>query len=79
MKNIRLNVDVNVIKNNLLVDCKHDFLRLNDKHVIENNPAVQANGKTPEEFCVPDLLENYGLQPIPVNQIGPKDNKWLIE
>ena len=79
LKNIRLNVDVNVIKNNLLVDCKHDFLRLNDKHVIENNPAVQANGKTPEEFCVPDLLENYGLQPIPVNQIGPKDNKWLIE
>jgi hypothetical protein len=77
LKDIRLNIDVNVIKNNLLVDCKHDFLRLSDKQIIENNPAMQANGETPEDFCVPDLLKKYGLQPIPVNQMGPGKNKWL--
>ena len=77
LKNIRLNVDVNMIKNNLLVNCKHDFLRLNNKQVTENNPVAQANGKILEEFCSPDLLKKYGLQPIPVSQIGPRDNKWL--
>jgi len=77
LKNIRLNADQNIIKNNLLVNCEHDYLRLSDKQILENNPATQADGKTLEDFCTPDLLKKYGLQPIPVNQIGPKNNKWL--
>jgi hypothetical protein len=77
LKNIRLNADVNVIKNNLLAGCKQDYLRCNDKQIIENNTAIQANGKTPEDICNPDFLKKYGLRPIPINQIGPQGNRWL--
>ena len=77
LKDIRLNADVNTIKNNLLVDCANKFLRDNDKQIVENNCAVEANGKTVEEFCDPGILKNYGLQPIPVLEIGPKRNIWL--
>lgn len=77
LQNIRLNADANLIRNNLLVDCTYDFLRLNDKQVMKNNPMINANGKTPEHICSPDLLKKYGLQPIPVNQIGPRDNRWV--
>jgi len=77
LKNIRLNADANIIKNNLLVDCKQDFLRRNDKQVVENNPAIQADGKTLEQIALPEVIKKYGLQPIPVAQIGVKANRWL--
>ncbi|HML73593.1 MAG TPA: right-handed parallel beta-helix repeat-containing protein [Anaerohalosphaeraceae bacterium] len=77
LKNIRLNADANIIKNNLLVDCKQDFLRRNDKQVVENNPGIQAEGKTLEQIAETEVLKKYGLQPIPVAQIGIKANRWL--
>lgn len=76
LKNIRLNADVNIIRNNLLIGCKQDFLRRNDKQVTENNPALPSDGKTVEEFCKPELLKGYGLEPVAVNQMGPKKNVW---
>ena len=77
LKNIRQNIDVNVIKNNLLADCKHDYLRCSDKQILENNTVIQASGKTPDNICIPDFLKKYGLQPIPADQMGPQNNKWL--
>ncbi len=77
LKTIRLNADANIIKNNLLADCKQDFLRRNDKQVVENNPAIQAEGKTLEQIAEPEILKKYGLQPIPVAQIGVQANMWL--
>ena len=77
LKNIRQNADVNIIKNNLLVGCKHDYLRCNDKQVLENNTVIQADGKKPEEICMQEFLKQYGLQPIPISQTGPQGNLWL--
>lgn len=76
LKSIRLNPDVNTIKNNLLVDCPHRFLRHNDKQIFDNNVSVAANGKTLQDFCASPLLKSYGLQPIPLQNIGPKRNHW---
>lgn len=73
LKNIRTGINVNTIKNNLLVDCHSLFLGGSDKQRTENNFSVEANGKTVEEFCSSKLLK----QPIPVSQIGPKNNKWM--
>jgi hypothetical protein len=77
LKNIRENIDVNTVKNNLLVDCENDYLRSSEKQVFENNTSVGTNGKTLEMFCSPEILEDYGLQPIPIREIGPKNNKWI--
>lgn len=77
LKDIRNNADVNAIKNNLLVDCENQFIRKNDKQITENNSVVQSEGKTIEEFCAPEILKKYGLQPIPFDKIGPKNNRWL--
>ena len=77
LKTIRQNVDVNTIINNLLVDCENRFLRDKGINKEENNTSVESNGKTLEDFCNTDVLKVYGLQPIPFEEMGPKNNKWL--
>jgi hypothetical protein len=77
LKNIRLNPDVNTIKNNLLVGCNNRFIHDNNKQIVSNNTVIQAGGKTIEELCTPEVLSSYGLQPIPLQKIGPKKNKWI--
>lgn len=78
LKTIRENADVNTVKNNLIVDCKNEFLRNKAGiQVLENNPVLQANGKKAEAFCTSKILKKYGLQPIPVEKIGPKNNPWI--
>jgi len=79
LKNLRENPNMNIIKNNLLVDCKNDFLRANDKQIFENNDTTEANEKTVEYFCDPLVMEKYGMQPIPWEKIGPKNNIWITE
>jgi hypothetical protein len=77
LKNIRAGININTIKNNLVVDCPNLFLKDNGSQVTENNTSIVSEGKTVEEICSPEVLKNYGLQPIFVNEIGPKGNRWL--
>lgn len=78
LKSIRENADVNTVKNNLIVDCKNQFLRNKmGVQVLENNPVLESGGKTVEECCAPEFLAKYGLKPIPYQQIGPKNNPWI--
>ena len=78
LKTIRENADVNTVRNNLIVDCKNQFLRNKlGIQVLENNSELQAEGKKAEAFCEPRILKKYGLQPIPVGKIGPKNNQWI--
>ena len=77
LKNIRKNADVNTIKNNLIVDCENRFLRDNGKNMEENNTLIDAAGKSVKDFCNPEVLKKYGLQPIPLEKMGTKNNKWL--
>ncbi|MDD4190947.1 MAG: right-handed parallel beta-helix repeat-containing protein [Mangrovibacterium sp.] len=77
LKNIRENPDVNTIKDNLVIDCKNLFARDNGRQILENNTVAKKDGKTIEEFCTPEVLKGYGLQRIPVEDIGPKLNPWI--
>ncbi|MBW8324281.1 MAG: right-handed parallel beta-helix repeat-containing protein [Prolixibacteraceae bacterium] len=78
LKTIRENADVNTVKNNLIVDCKNQFLRNKmGVQILINNPVLQSDGKTADAFCAPEILDKYGLQPIPYQQIGPKNNPWI--
>jgi len=77
LKTLRENADVNTVKNNLIVDCKNQFLRNKaGVQILENNPVLESGGKTLEECCATEFLNKYGLKPIPYQQIGPKNNVW---
>jgi hypothetical protein len=77
LKNIRTGININTIKNNLVVDCPHLLLKDNGSQVAENNTSIVSEGKTVEEICSPEVLKNYGLQTIPIQKIGPNGNRWL--
>jgi len=78
LKTIRESADVNTVKNNLIIDCKNEFLRnKKDVQILLNNPVIQANEKNAEAFCTPETLKEYGLKPIPFEKIGPKNNPWI--
>jgi len=77
LKTIRENADVNTVKNNLIVDCKNQFLRNKmGIQVLVNNPVLKSKRKTVVECCSTKFLAKYGLKPIPFQQIGPKNNVW---
>lgn len=78
LKTLRENADLNTVKNNLIVACKNQFLRNKPGTlVLENNTMLPEKGKSVEAFCSPEILAKYGLRPIPLKQIGPKNNRWV--
>ena len=79
LQDIRLNADVNSITDNLMISCEGMFYNLKDNQLVRNNTETEANGKPIEAFCTQEELSKYGLQPIPVEKIGPKENRWLTQ
>ncbi len=79
LKDIRTGININTVKNNLLVDCDKLFIGADGTEITENNSSVGADGKTAAAFCSSEILKRYGMQPIPYSEIGPKNNKWINE
>lgn len=77
LQQLREDVDVNTITNNLIIDAHENFLRINDTQNVANNVSLNSEGKDAEAFCAREVTEKYGLQPIPVDAMGPKNNPWL--
>lgn len=77
LKNIRSRINVNRIKNNLLVDCDRLFIGTDEDELQKNNSSVRADGNQIEMFCSSMILNKYGMKPKPVQNMGPKMNKWL--
>ncbi len=77
LKNIRTNIDINSAADNLVVGCEKTFTRMVDLQILSNNTSIPDNGKDLLYFCAPEVLEKYGLKPIPYQKIGPKLNPWL--
>ncbi|MCG6188454.1 right-handed parallel beta-helix repeat-containing protein [Maribellus maritimus] len=77
LKSIRENPNQNTIKNNLVVDCEQVLLKDGGFNIVENNTAINSEGKSATEFCKADILKEYGLEPIPFSEIGLKNNKWI--
>ncbi len=73
LKNLRSGVNVNTVKNNLLVGCGKLFIGGDGTEISENNHITDTDGKTVGYFCSPGVLKNYGMLPIPVSKIGPKN------
>lgn len=77
LQHLREETDVNSVTNNLIIDAHDNFLRINDTQKVANNVSLKSEGKEPEAFCTREVTEKYGLQPIPVDAMGPKNNPWL--
>ena len=77
LENIRLNADLNTIKNNLIVGSEKILLRDNKKQVNVNNTSIESDKEGVKYFYSPAVLKKYGLQSIPFEKIGPQNNKWI--
>ncbi len=66
----------NTVSNNLLVDCAGLAISANDKQTFTNNQQIASQGRTIEQVCTPEVLKSYGLQPIPLSEMGVQKNPW---
>ncbi len=70
-------IDINIVRNNLLVDCGALYFRDTTPQIDANNILRSSDGLAPEFFCTPEVLHPLGIRHIPVEQIGILSNKWL--
>jgi hypothetical protein len=77
LKNLRQDVNVNTVADNIMISCGNMFHNPQDNLITRNNTTLDSEGKPVEDFCTDAELAKYGLQPIPVAAIGPKNNRWV--
>jgi hypothetical protein len=77
LKNIRQDVNANTVADNIMISCGNIFREPQNNLTNRNNTVLDSNGKPVESFCTDAELAKYGLQPIPVAAIGPKNNRWV--
>lgn len=70
-------VDVNVVRNNLLVDCDSLFFRETVPQIKANNTSMRSEGRPAEYFCSPEVLDPLGIKRIPAFEAGIERNIWL--
>ncbi|MCQ2164705.1 MAG: right-handed parallel beta-helix repeat-containing protein [Bacteroidales bacterium] len=71
------NIDVNIIRSNLLVGCDSLFFRDGGVQISSGNIMVEDDGRSVEELCKSVNLHPLGIRAIPVEEMGIKKNKWL--
>ena len=72
------NIDVNIIRNNLILDCKQDVWYNNDGRQIESgNVLGHIDGHPAEYFCTAEYLHPLGIRRVPVEDMRILTNKWL--
>ena len=70
-------IDVNVIRNNLLVDCGAPFFRDTTPQIVAGNVSVSSEGRPAADFCTAEVLHPLGIRRIPLEEIGIISNQWL--
>jgi hypothetical protein len=70
-------IDVNVVRQNLLVECDSLYFRATTPQIEGGNVSVSSGGRDAAYFCTPDILHPLGIREIPLGEIGIRKNKWL--
>ena len=68
----------NTITDNLVMDCEQPFNGEVEIQTMNNNP-VFTNVSHDNSFCLQSILEQYNIQPLPIENIGLKNNRWRNE
>ncbi len=78
-KEIPLHANRNFVLKNLAVNSKHKVGKIED-YVMVGNTEMDSD-KPLEYFLDPEVLKGYGLEPIPYQEMGLRDNKYkdLVE
>lgn len=71
------NACTNEIVNNLLVDCPALLIAGDARQLTSGNHLIEAEGRSLQEVCTPELLKTYGMEPIPLAEMGPRNNRWF--
>ena len=77
LKDLRQDANANTVADNLVISCGQMFRNPPQRLTSRNNTELESGGNPVEAFCTDAGLAVYGLQPIPVSAIGPKNNRWL--
>ena len=77
LEQITENPDVNTVVHNWIVNCQDPFLRMGESVTNEGNVVEKIEGATIEALCESDALQKVGLEPIPLEKIGPKPVNFL--
>ena len=70
-------IDINTVRNNLLVDCGALFFHDTTPQIVGGNVSVSSDGRGVEAFCGREVLQPLGIREIPLEQMGILKNKWL--
>ena len=81
-KDIHENVNRNIIINNLVVGCHRMFYDDKGQNYMKNNHGISI-GEDPvteslEYYLNPEVLQRFGLKPIPWEEIGLSDRPALL-
>lgn len=77
LKKLREGLFENTVSNNLIVDCKTDYMKLDKRQTLINNHVISSGGKSLQQCCEASLLSQYNIRPIPLTDIGVRNNRWL--
>ena len=77
LAHLQENACTNEIRHNLLVDSPALLIAGDARQKTEGNHLIASEGRTLQEVCSPEFLNRYGLEPIPLSEMGPRDNPWL--
>lgn len=78
------NIDVNIIRNNLIVDCPHKYFNGGEyssgtPQIESNNVEVPEAAKPLEYYCSPEYLHPLGIKTIPIDEMHNCHNQWKIK
>jgi hypothetical protein len=77
LKDLWQNVNTNTVTDNLMISCDQMFRNPPPNLTAGNNTELHSEWTPVEAFCTDGYLSRYGLQPVPVEKIGPKNNRYL--
>jgi len=71
------NIDVNVIRNNVVYGCPELFFNDGGRQITANNVEIKDDGRSVEQLCDRQLLHSMGIKAIPIEEMGIKENKLI--
>jgi len=73
------NIDVNIIRNNVVFGCGQKFFNDGGRQIVSNNVEIADDGRTVEQLCDRKTLHAMGIKYIPLEEMGIKENRLIKE
>ena len=77
LAHIEENPDANTVEKNLIVNGDEIFLRKVDAVKERENKRLSIENADPQKILTPEFLQENGVEPIPVEEIGPRPTAYL--